>query len=168
MIREPAVSGTFYPSSPGELQSQILNYMPEVKEKKQVKGVIAPHAGYVYSGPVAAMTYARIKPSDTYIILGPNHYGIGGDFEIMLEGIWRTPLGEAVVDDLLAEKIYKNSGLLSANPKAQSREHSIEVQLPFLQVLRDKPYFVPISVKHYPPTREFHELCVKIADLLAN
>ena len=128
---------------PGEL--------PKVAEKgpHKIIGLVCPHAGYVYSGPVAAHSYHRLaldgKP-DTVIILGPNHMGQGSALSIMNEGIWRTPLGDIEVDYETASKILRASEIIDIDDSAHRYEHSIEVQLPFLQYLYGSDFkFVPIA-----------------------
>ncbi|MFH1722969.1 MAG: AmmeMemoRadiSam system protein B, partial [Candidatus Altiarchaeota archaeon] len=133
MIRPPAVAGAFYPGDPLQLQRQLQELIPKVGEKRVCRALICPHAGYVYSGGVAGKVYTHALPADTYIILGPNHTGYGPDFSIMHEGIWRTPLGDAKIDGDLAKEIYSQTSLIEADLLAHRSEHSIEVQLPFIQ-----------------------------------
>lgn len=91
MIREPVVAGQFYPRSAAELKALIKTMVDEKAEKQDVIGYYAPHAGYVYSGPVVGAVVSRVKPADVYIIMGPSHTGMGAPFSIMTEGSWRTP-----------------------------------------------------------------------------
>ncbi|MDP2919411.1 MAG: AmmeMemoRadiSam system protein B, partial [Dehalococcoidia bacterium] len=93
MIRQPSVAGRFYPGSARELRALIKKMVDEKAEKEDVTGYYAPHAGYPYSGPVAAAVVSRVKLTDTIIIMGPTHTGMGEPFSIMTEGSWRTPLG---------------------------------------------------------------------------
>jgi hypothetical protein len=133
MIRNPVVSGKFYPESPSKLKKMIWGMVDETIAKEEVIGLVSPHAGYVYSGSVAGATIAKVKPKDTFIILGPNHTGRGKPFSIMTEGIWQTPLGEVAIDSRLAKQILDASAYLEEDYGAHEYEHSIEVQLPLLQ-----------------------------------
>ena len=167
MIRNPAVAGQFYPLSEELLVEQIKGFIGERKEKQEVLGVLSPHAGYVYSGKVAGETLSRIKNADSFVILGPNHTGIGREFSIVKEGVWRMPLGEVKIDNLLAKEILMQSKNLSDDPSSHMHEHSIEVQLPFLQILFGNFQFVPITVKHYLPEENFLLVCEEIGKGIA-
>jgi hypothetical protein len=116
--------------------------------KEEVIGLVSPHAGYIYSGSVAGATIAKVKPKDTFIILGPNHTGRGKPFSIMTEGVWQTPLGEVVIDSRLAKQILDGSAYLEEDYSAHQYEHSIEVQLPFLQYFKSNIRLVPIVLAH--------------------
>jgi AmmeMemoRadiSam system protein B len=113
-------------------------------------GIIVPHAGYDYSGPVAANSYYRLASSglrESVIILGPNHTGYGTGVSTMTEGQWATPLGDVPVDTSLASSITRLSRLIDVEDEAHRREHSIEVQLPFLQFIYPRRFqFVPICM----------------------
>jgi len=148
MIREPVVAGQFYPRSPAELKALIKTMVDERAEKRDVIGYYAPHAGYVYSGPVAGAVVSRIKPADVYVVMGPSHTGMGAPFSIMTEGSWRTPLGQVEIDVPLAKQILAGSRRLASDTLAHSQEHAIEVQLPFLQHLSPRFTFVPIVLAH--------------------
>ncbi len=111
-------------------------------------GLICPHAGYVYSGPVAAHSFYELaidgKP-DTVVLLGPNHTGYGSGLALMREGIWRTPLGDIEVDSKIADAILHETSIVDVDDVAHRYEHSIEVQLPFLQFLFGNSFkIVPI------------------------
>jgi AmmeMemoRadiSam system protein B len=160
-LRQPAVAGSFYAGDLKSLNIQIENCflhkigpgeIPLVNPKRQnnIMGLISPHAGYMYSGPVAANGFYKIaldgKP-DTIIILGPNHQGFGENISIMAEGKWKTPLGDLEIDAEMAEDILKNSKIIKKDKKAHQYEHSIEVQLPFIQYIFGKDIkFVPICM----------------------
>ncbi|MCK5654639.1 MAG: AmmeMemoRadiSam system protein B, partial [Dehalococcoidia bacterium] len=109
MIRNPVVSGQFYPGSASTLEAQIKQFIDERAPREEVLGLVSPHAGYVYSGPVAGAVISRIEFKDTFVIMGPNHTGLGQPFSIMTEGTWRTPLGEVEIDSALAKKILEES-----------------------------------------------------------
>ena len=158
-IRRPTQAGAFYAGSQQSLREQIESCfkhelgpgsVPKVANKKlqNVAGLVCPHAGYMYSGPIAAHGYSRLaqdgKP-DTVIILGPNHTGNGSALAAMREGVWSTPLGDVEVDTATADLITKASSIIDVDDSAHAFEHSIEVQLPFLQYLYGSNFkFVPI------------------------
>ncbi len=144
MIRNPVVLGQFYPGSPGELRSMIEGMVDEKAVKEEVIGLVSPHAGYIYSGPVAGAAISRIKFKDTFIIMGPNHTGSGKPLSIMTEGVWKTPLGEVEIDSELGKQILAASGNLQEDQLAHQYEHSLEVQLPFLQYFKSDIKIVPI------------------------
>jgi len=144
MIRQPVVAGQFYPDSPSQLKEMIKGMVDDQAEKEEVIGLISPHAGYIFSGPVAGATISRIKFKDTFIIIGPNHTGMGRPLSIMTEGVWKTPLGEVEIDSELARQILATSNYLEEDSGAHQYEHSIEVQLPFLQYFNPDFKLVPI------------------------
>ena len=150
MIRSPVVSGQFYPESPSQLKSMIEGFVDKEAVKEEVIGLVSPHAGYIYSGPVAGAVISRIKFNDTFIILGPNHTGRGKPFSIMTEGVWKTPLGEVEIDSELGKQILATSKHLEEDYAAHQYEHSIEVQLPFLQYFKKDIRLVPIILSYYP------------------
>ena len=143
-MRKPAVAGQFYPSSPKELNTQIESLIDKRADKYETIACVLPHAGYIYSGEVAAKTLSRIKIRDKIILLGPNHTGYGVPFSIMTKGIWQTPLGEIKIDTQLAEGILQNCRYLKDDCLAHTYEHSLEVQLPFLQYLKSAFEIVPL------------------------
>ncbi|MDZ4231117.1 MAG: AmmeMemoRadiSam system protein B, partial [Dehalococcoidales bacterium] len=116
--------------------------------KEEVIGALSPHAGYVYSGPVTGAVISRIKFKDTFIIIGPSHTGKGKPFSIMTEGAWKTPLGDVEIDSDLGKQILASSRYLNEDHLAHQYEHSIEVQLPFLQYYRPDIKFVPIILSY--------------------
>jgi len=148
MIREPVVAGSFYPGSVKELRALIKTMVDELAVKEEVIGYYAPHAGYIYSGPVVGAIVSQVKPADSYIIMGPSHTGMGAPFSIMTEGSWRTPLGEVEIDSVLAKKILATSNYLKEDVLAHVEEHAVEVQLPFIQYFKHDFKFVPIILQH--------------------
>jgi hypothetical protein len=145
-VRRPAAAGQFYPSDPNKLRQQIETLIRPAPEKVRALGCVVPHAGYVYSGPVAGAVYARLDLPRRFIILCPNHTGAGQPLAIMSRGRWLTPLGEVSIDEPLAEAIKREFPLVQDDDTAHSREHALEVQLPFLQQLAGGFTFVPIVV----------------------
>ncbi len=148
MDREAAVAGRFYPESEKLLKRQIKGFMDERAKKEEAVGIVSPHAGYVYSGKVAGAIYSRIIPTETFILIGPNHTGRGAPSSIMTKGKWKTPLGSIEIDSDIAKEILSESKNLEDDDKAHRYEHSLEVQLPFLQYLRREFRFVPIVLSH--------------------
>jgi AmmeMemoRadiSam system protein B len=147
--RPPAVAGTFYEGTPERLRAQVdecfaENAPPAAKER--FIGAVVPHAGLMYSGHVAAAFYALADLPKRFIILCPNHTGAGHFAAINRSGAWRTPLGDVQIDSALADKLMLHSNLLADDWKAHAREHSLEVQLPFLQQLLGDFTFVPICL----------------------
>jgi AmmeMemoRadiSam system protein B len=148
MIRKPVVAGQFYTGDEALLAKEVAGLTPQKKDKLDAIGVVSPHAGYIYSGPVAGEVLSSIKPKSTYIILGPNHTGRGKPFGLDLERTWKTPLGEIEINKELGEAILKDSQYVEKDSLCHNYEHSIEVQLPFLQYLNKDFTFVPIVVSY--------------------
>jgi AmmeMemoRadiSam system protein B len=146
MIREPAVAGRFYPAEPALLIRQVRELVPPAAKKIRARGCMVPHAGYMFSGHVAGAVYGALELPSRYILLGPRHYPRGERFAILSEDSWRTPLGDAPIDEPLAEELKKACPLLREDALAHQVEHSLEVQLPFLQRLTSKFSFVPIVI----------------------
>ena len=145
-IRKPAVAGQFYPSSSQELKNRIETLIDKKAEKSDVIACMLPHAGYMYSGAVAAQTVSRINIKNKIILLGPNHTGYGRAYSIMTDGIWQTPLGEIKIDSNLAKSMLSRSRYLEEDSLAHTYEHSLEVELPFLQYFKPDFEIVPIIV----------------------
>ena len=157
-LRRPAVSGMFYAGTAGELEEQIEwcykhelgpGTVPRVNSKglREIVAIVVPHAGYYYSGPVAAHAYKELAEDgvfDTAVILSPNHTGYGETVSLWAEGDWSTPLGEVEVNKKLAQRLL--GGVIRADEAAHIHEHSIEVQLPWLQYLYGKVKIVPITM----------------------
>ena len=144
MVRHPIASGKFYPGTAEQLRAFIESFAERHEETVSALGVVTPHAGYIYSGGVAAAVFGRIEPADTYVVIGPNHTGMGKPFSIMTVGSWQTPLGEVPIDSSLAQNILANSKYLQEDRTAHQGEHSVEVQLPLLQYYQPKLKIVPI------------------------
>ena len=152
MIRIPIASGRFYPTEPGPLRAMIKGMVDEKATKEDIVGLVSPHAGYLYSGPVAGAIISRVNLSDTVIIIGPNHTGQGKPLSIMTEGSWETPLGKVEIDTRLGRKIMAASQYLKEDSRAHQHEHSIEVQLPFLQYFQPSIKIVPIILGYVDGT----------------
>ena len=147
-LRKPVVSGQFYPADAKELDALIDSFVDKTVQKKDCLGCILPHAGYLYSGKVAACTVSRIKIKDTVVLLGPNHTGQGAAFSMMSQGAWRTPLGDLGINSKLADLFLAKSKYFCADSLAHLDEHSLEVELPLLQHFRDDFRIVPAAIKN--------------------
>jgi len=145
VIRRPAVAGTFYPGTARALRGQVEDLLVSGPRERAV-AVVAPHAGYMYSGRVAGEVYGALERAEVYVILGPNHTGLGAGAAIVTEGAWATPLGELPIETGLARAILQASDVLEEDDQAHLKEHAIEVQLPFLQLQELAPTFVPICL----------------------
>jgi AmmeMemoRadiSam system protein B len=145
-VRPPAVAGRFYPGDPDELEEVVNEYLSAKVAKCSAFGCVVPHAGYIYSGHVAGAVYATLKLPRRCVILGPNHTGCGDPLAINRHGGWETPLGEAQIDESLAAELSAAFPMLSDDAAAHLAEHSIEVQLPFLQRCVRDLRFVPICI----------------------
>ena len=143
-VRTPAVSGTFYPDDEKELKSLIHDCfihpigpgkIPTADSNRKIYGVICPHAGFVYSGPVACHSFYAISSSTSNlaIMVGPNHYGIGQNVASMIDAGWKTPLGLVEIDSESALELREDLGIMEFDSFSHSKEHSIEVQVPMLQ-----------------------------------
>ncbi|MGA2898649.1 MAG: AmmeMemoRadiSam system protein B [Candidatus Acidiferrales bacterium] len=144
MIRPPAVSGRFYPSDEKKLALEIEKYTSSANKKSFARGCVVPHAGYLYSGHVAGAVYSEIEIPARCILLGPRHFPGGEAMAIISEGSWRTPFGDAQIDSELAAELKRACPLLREDRMAHEREHSLEVQIPFLQQLAANLRFVPV------------------------
>lgn len=161
MLREPAVAGSFYPNNPDELRKLIEDCfldkagVGKIPSLNAFEGsdypinIMVPHAGYQYSGAIAAKGYCNVVQNgfpEVFIILSPNHTGLGSEISVFNEGEWITPLGNVEVDSEFADEIISASDIASSDFLAHIREHSIEVQLPFLQYFSNDFKIVPITM----------------------
>ena len=170
-IRQPVRAGMFYESSPTScrLHAEKLIDAAELPDDlpDKVFGGLVPHAGWMYSGRLAAMTFkavARSQPQ-TIVLFGADHVGTVEIGEVYESGVWRTPLGEVRVDKELAAALLLSSDSLRANPKAHAQEHSLEVQAPILQAISPDVMIVPIAV---PPIDLAVEIGQAVGNCLAN
>jgi len=146
MIRRPAVAGQFYYGTKERLLEQVGKYVDPHAAKEDAVGIVVPHAGYIYSGPVAGAVYSSIKFPETFLLLGPNHTGLGPAISIMDDCQWEIPLCTFEVDKKLAAKIVMNSPQVARDNQAHMFEHSLEVQLPFISYFANGVKIVPISL----------------------
>ena len=163
MTRSPAVADRFYPGDPEHLRSAMEIFVPVVaaEDKQQALAVVMPHAGYVYSGATAGVTISRVKVPETVLIMGPNHRGRGAALALGMED-WRMPMGMVPVDRELAAAILDGSAAITEDSEAHHYEHSLEVQVPFLQQVQPHLRIVPLMVSHVP-----FPLCQQVAHDLA-
>ncbi|MGD9947337.1 MAG: AmmeMemoRadiSam system protein B [Desulfobulbus sp.] len=147
MTRMPAVADRFYPGHPVGLRRSVAELIPEVADasKQEALAVIMPHAGYVYSGATAGATIGRVRVPETVLIMGPNHHGRGQVLALGREN-WQMPMGTVPIDQQLAEAILQSSALIVADEEAHTYEHSLEVQVPFLQQIQPALRIVPLIV----------------------
>ncbi|MCZ6582828.1 MAG: MEMO1 family protein [Thaumarchaeota archaeon] len=176
-IRTPAVAGMFYPKEEDELKSSIRDSflhsygpgkLPPSESSKKIYGVICPHAGYAYSGPIAAHSYYAMSSEKyaLFVIIGPNHWGIGCSVASMKECKWQTPLGNVEVDSESSVELNKISGVIELDFYSHTREHSLEVQIPMLQEVYSHQFkIVPIILinQDYTTVKQVGSAIAKIA-----
>lgn len=146
MLRRPAVAGYFYEGSAQALRRQVEGFLLPGADRFRAIGIVVPHAGLMYSGPVAGAVYSRVELPASVVLIGPNHTGLGPGVSLMAKGSWETPLGVSGIDESLAAAILARSPRIRDDSLAHLREHSLEVQLPFLQYLRNDIRIVPIQM----------------------
>jgi MEMO1 family protein len=146
MNRQAAVAGYFYKGSYSALMDQVERFLVPRAKKIKALGIVSPHAGLVYSGSVAGAVYSSIELPGTFILIGPNHTGLGAPVSLMAKGEWETPLGTVRIDEGLAAAILSRSRLVREDTLAHLKEHSLEVQLPFIQYLKKEFMIVPIQM----------------------
>ncbi|MCA1989655.1 MAG: AmmeMemoRadiSam system protein B, partial [Desulfarculus sp.] len=146
MVRQPAVAGQFYPGRPQDLLAAVRQCLDPEAVPSPARLAICPHAGYIYSGPTAGKTFSRVVIPRRVIVVGPNHRGAGAAAAVMSQGQWLTPLGPVPLDAELGQRLLAGSRLLSEDARAHQMEHSLEVQVPFLQVLQPDLLLLPICL----------------------
>lgn len=146
MIRQPAVAGQFYSDDAAKLRADLDRLVVKAPSRVKALGVIAPHAGYIYSGAVAGQLYGSVEAPSAVIILGPNHHGAGARAALYPAGEWLTPLGPVAINERLTNLILQHASMTEIDIAAHFLEHSLEVQLPFLQHLRPDVTIVPICL----------------------
>lgn len=146
MLRQPAVAGQFYSGEQVRLRKDLEAYIVRAEEPERVIGVVSPHAGYIYSGAVAGALFGAVRVPRTVVILGPNHHGVGARAALYPAGSWLTPLGTVPIDDRFARLFSVHAPLLETDSMAHLYEHSLEVQVPFLQIVRPDVSIVPVCI----------------------
>lgn len=162
MLRTAVVAGQFYPGQKQGLQQEIVSLVPLVTSAQPAIGLMSPHAGYVYSGRVAGRTFAEVNVPEEVIILGPNHHGRGHRAAVYVHGAWETPLGQVDIATELAECVLVECPMTAEDELAHRYEHSLEVQIPFLQHVAPRSRIVPICISHMPL-----EILLELGDGLA-
>ena len=165
-VREPVVAGYFYPGQRNALIKMLERFVKVETEGENVISAVCPHAGYIYSGAVAGEVYSKIKIPESVIILGPNHTGYGEPYSVASHRKWLTPLGEVEIDGEIAEKLVEKSNYLEKDALAHEREHSVEVQIPFLQYLKKDVKIVPLVLSGYVDNPAWVEIGETIAEVI--
>jgi AmmeMemoRadiSam system protein B len=162
MIRYPAVAGRFYSAEPDILRQEVMKYVTDDENRTDAKAIISPHAGFVYSGHVAGAVYSRINIPKRIVIIGPNHTGAGHPCSLMDHGEWVMPMGNVAIDSDLAKRLLTEASCLTPDSNAHIYEHSLEVQLPFIQYFRSDISILPLCLGPLP-----YELCVELGIALS-
>jgi AmmeMemoRadiSam system protein B len=144
--RSPAVAGQFYHSTSSKLQQQVENYIDKSARREKAIAVVSPHAGLIYSGSVAGAVYSSIDFPETFILIGPNHTGLGTQVSLMASGEWEIPTGVFRIDEKISHKISVYAPNVTKDIKAHMFEHSLEVQLPFIAYFSKEVKIVPIII----------------------
>jgi len=164
MSRIPVVANVFYPGEKGRLKEQLHSFIRPIPDPKRVLAAVSPHAGYMYSGGVAGAVFSQIHVPEAVVILGPNHRGLGAPVALTASGVWDMPLGTVPINEVLAQcilKISTSAVKIEDDSHAHSMEHSIEVQIPFLQFVQPEVSIVPICLSHMP-----FDTCQEIGEAL--
>jgi AmmeMemoRadiSam system protein B len=161
-IRPTAVAGTFYPGEPGELDRALAALIPKEAPRHDLLACISPHAGYLYSGAVAGRLFAHLRLPRRVVVIGPNHTGAGAHIAVAPHASWNTPFGDLPVDTELARMLIEAVPVAELDPRAHGREHSIEVQLPFLMRRRADLVVLPVCLK-----RLSADDCLELGAILA-
>jgi len=149
MYRSPAVAGRFYPASKEQLKRDLADYLGELSPEPAL-GIVSPHAGYVFSGHIAGNTFSRVKVTDTVIVLGPNHYGRGAPLSLWEGEGWTTPLGDVHINQAVASRLRELLPQVTSDFSAHAQEHSLEVQVPFIQTINPLASIVPLAIGMSP------------------
>ena len=146
MIRNTVVAGAFYPGSRSALMSDLKTRVVSGETRKKVIGLVSPHAGYIYSGNCAGKGFGSVEVPDTVILLGVNHHGIGHPYAIDGNDSWSSPLGEIMIDTELRDQLMGFTEIFEVDSVAAIQEHSLEVQVPFIQYNNPNAKILPISI----------------------
>jgi AmmeMemoRadiSam system protein B len=147
MLRKAVFAGDWYPEDPRRLRAALESYIGEPAREEDVVGVVAPHAGYMYSGHVAGAVFSQVRIPGSVVVLCVNHRGLGARAALMGSGHWETPLGSVPIHEALAQDIKKKIEFLEEDVAAHAREHSLEMQVPFLQYRNQGVRMVPICLQ---------------------
>ena len=163
MKRKASVAGYFYPNREKDLRHMIKEMVEPTREREKGICIVSPHAGFVYSGPVAGAVFSSVHLPGRYVVLGPSHRGIESRLAIMTQGVWETPLGDVPVDNRLAKHILRHSEGISEDLSAHADEHSLEVQLPFIQYFKEEVSIVPVCIAPQASFEDLEDLGVAVA-----
>jgi AmmeMemoRadiSam system protein B len=148
MLRQAIVAGSFYPGRKALLETSLQQLVPQT-QPGPARGVMLPHAGYIYSGAIAGATLARVSLPERIVLLGPNHHGAGAAFAVSSAQAWQTPLGNIELAGELASRLVAASDLATFDETAHRREHSLEVLVPFIQWLNPAAQIVPVCIRSH-------------------
>jgi AmmeMemoRadiSam system protein B len=162
-LRDTVVAGAFYPRVPDDLRHQLDQLVSVGEQRHELLACISPHAGYVYSGAVAGKLFGHLDLPRRVVVLGPNHTGVGAEVAVAPHHQWATPLGAETIDRNLAEALLDRFPEAALDDRAHGREHSIEVQLPFLHRRRPDVEILPVCLKHLSETE-----CVRLGEAVAD
>jgi AmmeMemoRadiSam system protein B len=163
MRRRAVVAGTFYPGRKPELLKTLQGLTDPQAVKVKAVAVISPHAGYRYSGAVAGAVFSSVAIPEAVIVLGAPHADFRPRFSVMSEGLWESPLGDVPIDRELADLVIRSSKLAEAADSPHEDEHSIEVQVPFLQYLQKNLSLVPVHVNARTSFEDLQDLARGLA-----
>ena len=144
MKRSPAVAGQFYYGTTSKLTDQVEQYIDKYAKKEKVIGLVSPHAGLIYSGAVAGAVYSTLDFPETFVLIGPNHTGLGAQISLMESGEWEIPTGVFQIDERISYRIAMDVPIVTKDSQAHLFEHSLEVQLPFIAYFSKNIKIVPI------------------------
>ncbi len=167
VIRKAQFANNWYPGTFNKLQEVLKSYVHEPTHEEQALAIIAPHAGYIYSGPVAGVVYSHVHIPDTVVVLCVNHRGIGAPAAILSSGFWETPLGSVQICENFARELKNEVPFIVDDYRAHSREHSLEMQVPFLQYRNKDFQLVPICLQQLSYS-ECEKLGVGLAQTIKN
>ena len=161
-IRRPAVAGRFYPGTESALRSSLGDLLTESSDRQAI-AVVAPHAGYVFSGATAGRVFGSIRVPGRVVVLSPNHTGRGAPLSVWAEGMWSTPLGDVPIDTEFCDALIEADPRFTADEDAHLNEHAIEVEIPFLQARNPAFKLTPIVVGSTP-----RDVLISVGESLAN
>jgi len=164
MIRQPYVAGYFYPSDPEDLKSTIRKMVDLKTPKEKAKCIVSPHAGYIYSGKTAGLVYSATILPENFVLLGPSHVYMNSRMAIVKRGKWKTPLGNVPINEELADMISYKVDSVREEDDVHRKEHSLEVQLPFIQFFKKEFRIVPICISYYADFKDLEDLGEALAE----
>jgi len=148
MQRQAAVAGQFYPGTREQLRNALSGLIPDEPAKRRVLGIVSPHAGYIYSGAIAGKVYGLIDVPPAVLVIGPNHHGMGAPVALYPDGEWLTPLGRTFINPRLTALLEYHVPFVESDSIAHRFEHSLEVQVPFIQYVRPDATIAALCLGH--------------------